>query len=56
MRYLKLFEAFEAQALSKVIKFLTKKVGKNSSNDFKNKLKSLALMRINSINKLLNLI
>lgn len=41
MRYLKLFEAFEAQALSKVIKFLTKKVGKNSSNDFKNKLKNI---------------
>jgi hypothetical protein len=41
MRYLKLFEAFEAQALSKVIKFLTKKVGKNSSNDFKSKLKNI---------------
>ena len=41
MRYLKLFEAFEAQALSKVIKFLTKKVGKNSSNTFKNKLKNI---------------
>jgi hypothetical protein len=41
MRYLKLFEAFEAQALSKIIKFLTKKVGKNSSNDFKNKLKNI---------------
>lgn len=41
MRYLKLFEAFEAQALSKVIKFLTKKVGKNSSNDFRSKLKNI---------------
>lgn len=41
MRYLKLFEAFEAQALSKVIKFLTKKVGKSTSNDFKSKLKNI---------------
>lgn len=41
MKYLKLFEAFEAQALSKVIKFLTKEVGKKSSNEFKNKLKNI---------------
>lgn len=39
MKYLKLFEAFEAQALSKVLKFLSDKVGKESSNNFKDSLK-----------------
>ena len=41
MKYLKLFEAFEAQALSKVLKYLSKKVGKDSSNQFKESLKKI---------------
>lgn len=41
MKYLKLFEAFEAQALSKVLKFLSKKVGKESSSQFKDSLKRI---------------
>jgi len=41
MKYLKLFEAFEAQALSKVLKFLSKQVGKESSNQFKDSLKRI---------------
>ncbi len=41
MRYIKLFEAFQSDALSNVVKFLKKKVGKNESNRFLNSLISL---------------
>jgi hypothetical protein len=41
MKYLMLFEAFEANALSKMMTFLGKKVDTNSKEKFRNKLKEL---------------
>ena len=41
MKYLMLFEAFESNALSKMMKFLAKKVDTNSKERFKDKLKRL---------------
>ncbi len=41
MKYLKLFEAFEGEAISKVIKFLDKKLGNDSSYAFKSTLKNI---------------
>jgi len=41
MKYLHLFEAFEGEAISKVIKFLDKKLGRDSSYAFKTTLKNI---------------
>ena len=41
MKYLMLFEAFEANALSKMMVFLTKKTDSDSKERFRNKLKTL---------------
>ena len=41
MKHLMLFEAFESNALSKMMKFLDKKVDTNSKERFKDKLKRL---------------
>lgn len=41
MKHLMLFEAFESDALSKMMKFLSKKVSSNSKEMFKEKLKRL---------------
>jgi len=41
MKYLMLFEAFEANALSKMMAFLTKKTDSNSKERFRDKLKTL---------------
>ena len=41
MKYLMLFEAFEANALSKMMAFLTKKTDNDSKERFRNKLKTL---------------
>ena len=38
MKHLMLFEAFESDALSKMMKFLSKKVSSNSKEMFKEKL------------------
>lgn len=41
MKYLMLFEAFEANALSKMMKFLKSKIDNNSKERFRDKLKTL---------------
>lgn len=41
MKHLMLFEAFESNALSEMMKFLSKKVGNNSKDVFRDKLKKL---------------
>jgi len=41
MKYLMLFEAFEANALSKMMAFLAKKTDSNSKERFRDKLKTL---------------
>lgn len=43
LKYLKLFEAFESEALSKVLKYVSKKVGSENSNKFLDNLRDLFL-------------
>lgn len=41
MKYIKLFEAFESEVITNTIKFLTKKLGQNSADDFLYSFKKL---------------
>jgi hypothetical protein len=52
MKYLMLFEAFESNALSKMMKFLKGKVDNNSKERFQNKLKTLIAQKDIPIDKI----
>lgn len=41
MKYLKLYEAFESNIISKTVKYLTKKINKSASDDFLKKVKAI---------------